>query len=216
MMIPARFHGPPASGNGGWSAGAFAVACGAGADGRAFQVTLRVPPPLDTPLIVAAGRVLDPAGTLVAEVEPDADAGPGVPIADPADAQPYPGLAEHPFPTCYVCGPGHPDGLRIFPGPLPDGRLAAAWTVPADVSVETVWAALDCPGGWSALQSRRVFLLGRIAAAVDALPAPGERCVVVAAPVAAEGRKALVDTAVYGANGTPLARARATWVALNR
>jgi hypothetical protein len=216
MLIPARFHGPPTSGNGGWSAGAFAVASGAGTDGRAFQVTLRVPPPLETPLTVADGKVLDPSGTLVAEVEPDAEAGPGVPPADPADAGPFPGHTEHPFPTCYVSGPKNPDGLRIFPGPLPDGRLAAAWKVPGDVTVETMWAALDCPGGWSALQTGRVYLLGRIAVAVGALPAPGDRCVVVGAPVSSEGRKAVVDSAVYSQDGTPLARARATWVALNR
>ena len=30
MQIPSRFNGPPASGNGGWSAGAFARASGMG------------------------------------------------------------------------------------------------------------------------------------------------------------------------------------------
>ncbi|MEV4707349.1 hypothetical protein [Actinoplanes sp. NPDC049316] len=216
MLIPARFNGPPGSGNGGWSAGAFAAAAGAGTAGPPFQVTLRVPPPLETTLTVDGGKVLDPAGTLVAEVAPEADAGPGTPPASPAQAGPYPGLTDHPFPGCYVCGPERLDGLRIFPGPLPDGRMVAAWTVPPDVTFETVWAALDCPGGWSALQTGRVYLLGRIAAAVDALPAAGEECVVVGAPVSAEGRKAVVDSTVYAPDGSPLARARATWVALNR
>ena len=216
MLIPARFNGPPGSGNGGWSAGAFAAAAGATVGGRPFQVTLRVPPPLDTPLTVSGGEVRDPAGALVAEVVADADAGPGTPVASPADAGPYPGLTAHPFPGCYACGPQHPDGLRIFPGPLPDGRVAAAWTVPPDVSFETVWAALDCAGGWSAIQGGRVYVLGRIAAVVDALPAAGEACVVVGALVSTEGRKALVDSAVHAADGSPLARARATWVAPNR
>ncbi|GGQ39430.1 hotdog family protein [Couchioplanes azureus] len=216
MLIPARFNGPPGSGNGGWSAGTFAVEAGAGADGRAFEVTLRVPPPLETPLTLSGTKVLDPAGTLVAEVTADADAGPGVPVAAPGDAGPYPGFTDHPFPGCYVCGPEHPAGLRIFPGPLPDGRMAAAWEVPPDVTVATMWAALDCPGGWSALQTGRVFVLGRIAVAVDALPAPGDRCVVVGAPVGAEGRKAVVDSTVYAPDGSPLARGRATWIAVNR
>ena len=88
--------------------------------------------------------------------------------------------------------------------------MAAAWTVPPDVTFETMWAALDCTGGWSALQDGRVYVLGRIAAVVAALPAAGDPCVVVGAPVTVEGRKAVVDSTVYAADGSPLARARAT------
>ena len=38
----------------------------------------------------------------------------------------YPGFSAHPFPTCFVCGPerAEGDGLRLFPGRLPDGRTA--------------------------------------------------------------------------------------------
>jgi hypothetical protein len=220
MQIPERFNGPPTSGNGGWSAGAFAVAAGARHDGKPFEVTLRVPPPLVTPLQLIDGRVTDGA-KLVAEVAAVADAGDGVAPATVAEAvaasRAYPGFVDHPFPTCYVCGPDRPpgDGLRIFAGPLPDGRMAAPWTVPADVSVETLWAALDCPGGWSALQTGRVYLLGRIAAAVDALPAPGATCVVVGAAAALAGRKAMVNSSVYSADGARLATARATWIAVD-
>jgi hypothetical protein len=220
MQIPGRFNGPPTSGNGGWSAGAFAVAAGARDDGRPFEVTLRVPPPLVTPLAVIDGRVTDGA-TLVAEVAAVDDAGDGVAPAAMADAvaasRAYPGFVDHPFPTCYVCGPDRPpgDGLRIFAGRLPDGRMAAPWTVPADVSVETMWAALDCPGGWSALQTGRVYLLGRIAAAVEALPPPSASCVVVGAATALAGRKAMVNSSVYSPDGVRLATARATWIAVD-
>jgi hypothetical protein len=220
MQIPERFNGPPTSGNGGWSAGAFAVAAGARHDGKPYEVTLRVPPPLVTPLKVIDGRVTNGA-TLVAEVAAVADAGDGVAPATVAEAvvasRAYPGFVDHPFPTCYVCGPDRPpgDGLRIFAGPLPDGRMAAPWTVPADVSVETMWAALDCPGGWSALQTGRVYLLGRIAAAVEALPAPGATCVVVGAAAALAGRKAMVNSSVYSPDGARLATARATWIAVD-
>jgi hypothetical protein len=218
MQIPARFNGPPASGNGGWSAGAFAVAEGAAADGRAWEVTLRTPPPLDTPLSVTDGKVVAPDGTLVAEVGALADAGDPVPPVSWDDAvlvaRGYPGLHDHPFPTCYVCGPARADGLRIFPGRLPDGRMAAPWTVPADVSVETMWAALDCPGGWSALHTGRTFVLGRIAAAVRALPAPGAACVVVGRADGMQGRKAWTRSTLYGPGGALLATARATWIAI--
>jgi hypothetical protein len=220
MQIPARYNGPPDSGNGGWSAGAFAVAAGAAADGRAFEVTLRLPPPLQTPLTVADGKVTTADGALVAEVGAVASAGPGVPAAPLAQAQAaaadYPGFTNHPFPTCFVCGPQRADGLRIFSGSLADGRTAAPWVVPSDVGVETMWAALDCPGGWAALRAGPVYLLGRIAVTVDALPTAGATCVVVGAAASIEGRKALVDSCVYAPDGARLATARATWIALNR
>ncbi|MET0415555.1 MAG: hypothetical protein ABW022_05985 [Actinoplanes sp.] len=209
MGIPARFNGPPGSGNGGWSAGAFAA-------GRAVEVTLRVPPPLEKDLTVTDDAVLD-GDTLIASLAPVE--GELVPVA-PVDAataaeasRSYPGLTNHPFPTCYVCGPERPDGLRIFPGPLPDGRTAAPWLVPADVDLPIVWAALDCPGGWTALQNGRTYVLGRIAVAVDELPAPGAECVVVGEATEFTGRKAMVNSSVYAEDGRRLASARATWIA---
>jgi len=214
MRIPARFNGPPATGNGGWSAGAFAFAAGARAGGPAVEVTLRVPPPLETELLVAAGAVR--AGdTLIAQLAAvDGELAP-VEEVDPATAGEYPGFAVHPFPTCYVCGPERPDGLRIFPGPVPAGGMAARWVVPDDVDLPTVWAALDCPGGWTALHEGRTFVLGRIAARVDELPEPGASCVVVARPTASSGRKAMVDTSVYAPGGRLIGTARATWIAVS-
>ncbi len=217
MEIPARFNGPPGSGNGGWSAGAFAVAAGATIGGPPVEVTLRVPPPLETELIVADGAVRD-GDTLVASLAPAE--GPLVPVApvDPATAaeaaRSYPGLTRHPFPTCYVCGPERPEGLRIFPGPLPDGRTAAPWLVPAEVGLPTVWAALDCPGGWSALRNGRTYLLGRIAVTAEELPEPGSHCVVVGEATEFAGRKAMVNSSVYAPDGRCLATARATWIAM--
>jgi len=216
MRIDARFNGPPTSGNGGWSAGSFAVAAGAG-PGLPFEVTLRLPPPLETDLTVADGKVTH-GSTLVAEVRAGGDAGDGVPSVDlseaTAAAQAYAGFVDHPFPTCYVCGPDRCDGLRIFAGPTGDGRTAAPWSVPADVTIPTMWAALDCPGGWSALQPGRPYVLGRITAAVAALPEPGDICVVVGRAISLQGRKAVVDSSVYAPGGARLATARATWIAV--
>lgn len=219
MLIPARFNGPPGTGNGGWCSGVFAVAAGARAGGPPYQVTLRVPPPLETGLELRDGSVF--AGdTLVAEVTGADGVGDDVPAVSLATAteasRGYPGFASHPFPTCFVCGPDRStgDGLRIFPGVLPDGRTAAPWTVPDEVSVPTLWAALDCPGGWSAIARGRAYVLGRIAARVDALPTPGDECVVMGAATDISGRKATVDSTVYGPDGRLLASARATWIAV--
>ncbi|MEH0929921.1 hypothetical protein [Micromonospora sp. CPCC 205558] len=214
MRIESQYNGPAGSGNGGWSAGIFAT----GADGsEPVEVTLRRPPPLETELTLADGEVRDPAGELVAEVRPAGVVDAVVPPVDLATAVAaaarYPGLVEHPFPNCYVCGPQRADGLRIFPGRLPDGRTAAPFRAPAQVSEATVWAALDCPGGWAVLAPGRPYLLGRIAAVVAALPQPGDECVVTGALVRVDGRKALVHTSLYGPDGALLGAARATWIA---
>jgi hypothetical protein len=212
MLIPQRYNGPPGTGNGGWCAGVFAQAAGLSEP----QVTLRVPPPLDVSLTFRDGSVR--AGdTLVATVA-EGPAGDGVPPVSLAEAaaasKGFPGFTNHPFPTCFVCGPDHPSGLRIFPGVLPDGRTAAPWTVPDDVSAPTMWAALDCPGGWAVIATGRPYVLGRIAAAIGELPAPGDECVVVGAASGIAGRKAFVDSAVHGPDGRRLGVARATWIAV--
>ncbi|NJP32236.1 hypothetical protein [Micromonospora thermarum] len=224
MIIGARYNGPPGSGNGGWSAGTFAASAldtpqsRPAAPDDAVEVTLRRPPPLETPLTRHGNEVRDPDGHLVAEVRPV----PGFrTVVDAVDlptaraaAAAYPGLVDHPFPGCFVCGPERPDGLRIFPGPLPDGRTAAPFRVPDDVDAVTVWAALDCPGGWSVIAPGRPYVLGRIAAVVDALPEPGDECVVTGMMAGAEGRKAEVHSSLYAPDGTLLAWARATWIAV--
>jgi hypothetical protein len=242
VIIPARYNGPPDSANGGYAAGMLAryVAAPAGA-----TITLRQPPPLVTPLNVvetdATIEVYD-GDRLIASAVPVAaplfDAVPPVGwAAAMTAAETYPGLVSHPFPTCFVCGPQRPpgDGLRLFPGRLPDGRTATPWIVPEDIEPTLVWAALDCPGGWAipsmgtaatvtrdAPGSRaanpsadnRPYLLGRISARVDALPAAGDGCVVMGAFMGVKGRKAEVISTVYGADGAVLGLARATWIAI--
>ncbi|MEU8814370.1 hypothetical protein [Actinoplanes sp. NPDC048796] len=216
MLIPARYNGPPGTGNGGWSAGAFAVAAGARPGGPVHEVTLRVPPPLETELRLEGGSVLD-GDTLVASLSEVGGAlSPVPPVGLPEAAEAstsYPGFTAHPFPTCYVCGTERPDGLRVFSGPLADGRTAAPWSVPEQADLPVVWAALDCPGGWAALNSGRTYVLGRIAADVAALPEPGTTCVIMGAAVEFSGRKALVNSTVYGPEGDRIATARATWIA---
>lgn len=211
MIIPARFNGPPGSGNGGYAAGVFA----GGAD---CEVTLRMPPPLDTPLSVADGQVHTPDGTLVAQLRPAGTVDTAVPpigYAAAVDAATgYAGFTHHPFPTCYVCGPERADGLRVFPGRVADDSTAAPWTVPDDVSPAMVWAALDCPGGWAVITPGRPYVLGRIAVLLRRMPGPGAGCVLRGALAAIEGRKALVHSTLYGPDGAELARARATWIAV--
>jgi hypothetical protein len=147
-------------------------------------------------------------------VELDVPEAPPWEEAEAASAR-YPGFANHAFPRCFVCGPNRDpgDGLRIFVGPLGDGRFAATWT-PVEVRPELVWAALDCPGAIAVgFPDRGETLLGRFAVRIDELPQPGERCVVLAWPLGEHGRKLYAATALVGADGRPLAKARATWIA---
>jgi hypothetical protein len=223
LIIPARFNGPPESGNGGYVSGMLASYVALAADSpAAATVTLREPPPLDTPLSVATedGVVSVSDGERLIATASPASGVPGEPVPPVSFAEAsalgdtYPGLVSHPFPTCFVCGPKRDDGLRLFPGRLPDGRTASAWRVSMDSSPVLVWASLDCPGGWSIGVDARPYLLGRLTASVSAVPEPGDECVVMGRVVGFDRRKAFVATTLYGPTGAVLARGYATWIAL--
>ena len=217
LTIGARFNGPDGSANGGYTCGRIAALLGGGA-----EVTLRSPPPLERALAVGRDgdlfRVVD-GETVVAEavpgsVELDVPEAPPWEEAEAASAR-YPGFADHAFPRCFVCGPNREpgDGLRIFAGPLGEGRFAATWT-PAEVRSELVWAALDCPGAIAVgFPDRGETLLGRFAVRIDELPQAGERCVVLAWPLGEDGRKLYAATALFGEHRRVLATGRATWIA---
>src|ERR687898_3259262 len=69
LTIPAHFNGPPESGNGGYTCGRVAQLV----QSEGVEGSLRSPPPLDTPLVVARerGRVeVRNADTLIAEGRP--------------------------------------------------------------------------------------------------------------------------------------------------
>ncbi|MGN6302914.1 MAG: hypothetical protein ACTHN8_17665 [Angustibacter sp.] len=236
LAIPARFNGPPRSGNGGWTCGALAQHIVAG-EGEAVQVRLMAPPPLDTDLVVTGDERQATASdgdrvVATASVVPSPFAAPApepVPwdVAAAAESA-YRGLHDHPFPTCFSCGTGRPasDGLGLRPGPLADRPEVTACTwVPADdvagpegrVTAEVTWAALDCPGGWSVDLAGRPMVLGTMTARVDALPRAGVRHVVMGRVQRQEGRKAWTETALYALAPAPrlLARASAVWIAVD-
>ena len=222
LVVPARFNGPAGSGNGGWSAGALAAYVDA--DGGAVEVTLRQPPPLDTPMeVVEDDGVMtamhEGAPALVARRAALAPEGvPAVSMALAREAATrYPGLEQHPFPTCFTCGterePG--DGLRIFPGRVDDldgrPRVAAPW-VTGEADLRVVWAALDCAGAWAADMEDRMMVLGRMSAEVLGTPVAGEEHVVVGLARGSEGRKHRTATTVVDPRGAVLGRAEQVWI----
>ncbi len=211
LRIARRFNGPPGSANGGISAGLLA----AHVSEPVVDVTLRRPPPLEVDLEVVDGRLLCD-GDLVAEAVPgsvDVSPPPSVGLdRAAAAAATYQGLTAHPFPTCFVCGPDHPTGMHLFPGPVGD-VVACTWT-PHDSSAVLVWAALDCPGGWSVDITGRPMVLGRMACRIDALPDAGVPHVVQGWLLGSAGRKVYTGSALYDSTGQVLAVAQSTWVTL--
>ena len=214
-MIPRRFRGPLNSGNGGYVAGRLA-----GVLGGVVEVTLRRPPALDRPLrlervddalelfdgdlLVAEARVAS------LELEPP----PGAPSFSEAAAAPEapPWWGTEEYDECFSCGMrGEGDGLEIHPRPF-DGFVAAPW-VAVEVSTGIVWSAIDCSGAYAVGgPGRGEPLLARMTARVDRLPAEGDRCVVVGWPIEEDGRKLHAGTALYGADGDPIAVSRQLWI----
>lgn len=223
--IATRFRGPTSSGNGGYTAGLLASHLPG-----AVEVTLRRPPPLerDLPTIeTSAGWQLRDGDDLVAEaVAVSRDSlGERVPAVDVDTARAaegaYPGLHRHPFPECFVCGPAREsgDGMRLAPGRLPDGRTACTWTPDASLAGDGgriadpyVWAALDCPGGWTGDLEGRPMVLGRIGALVVTAPRVGQTYVVVGRRRGADGRKTWTASTVYDAEGQVRGLASHTWI----
>jgi hypothetical protein len=58
------------------------------------------------------------------------------------------------------------------------------------------------------------MVLGRMTAAVDALPVVGDPCVVVGQRLRDEGRKTFTASTAYDSDGRVLGRAEALWIAL--
>ncbi len=225
LTIGKTFHGPPASGNGGYVCGRLARFI----DGPAL-VRLKAPPPLGRPLTVEdndTGVQLTDQGRIVALARPTAFdlEVPSPPTPDEAlrASRSYRGFTNHWFPTCFVCGPARDEGqgLRIFAGPLPDRDMVAAPWKPhstlADhngmVRSEFVWAALDCPGAFTFPEPEKgVALLGEMAARLTTAVRAAEPCVVVGWSLGRKGRLHFSATALFDRRGTCCAMARATWV----
>ena len=152
----------------------------------ACECTLRKPIPLERDLKTENfdqhARLLADSEVIIEAVPTQLDIDLHKPIAfEQADRAMVesPALSEnHPFPTCFTCGPKRAlgDGLRIFPGRLPgangdNSALAASWIPDSSltnggvvVRPEFVWAAMDCPTGFAAgFPWRGTLVTGRLA-----------------------------------------------------
>ena len=231
-MIGRQFCGPPNSGNGGYVCGILSR----GVDGPATAV-LRAPIPLDTDLGLEArdgGNVLlGEADAMIAQGGPAKQALPEPPPAPSLEAARaaglrHIGLTQRVHPICFTCGPERQDGdgLRVLPGQLEGAEtsvVACTWTPHAAfadaegmIAPEVVWAALDCPGyfAWVEKEGRHGALLGTMTGEVLRHPKAGEPCVVMAWPLARDGRKETAGVALFGADGELMARAHQVWIVM--
>jgi hypothetical protein len=233
IVIGRQFCGPPNSGNGGYVCGVLAKDL----EGPATSV-LRAPVPLDTPLVFerrdGAVVMTGVEGQLIGQGAPSAGA--ELPETPPAPSlaaaraagQRYVGLSTAFHPICFTCGTerSEGDGLRMFTGRLDGaqpGVVAGVWRPHAQFAdddglarTEVIWAALDCPGyfAWVEKEGRHGALLGTMTGEVLRRPRAGEETIVLAWPLARDGRKETAGVALYSAQGELLARAHQVWIVM--
>ena len=234
VTIPAKYCGPPNSGNGGYMC-ALVARC---IEGIA-QVYLRAPAPLEKPLTVdllPGNRALMRDGeTVLAEGSPGYldERPPPAPTWEVAVAASLrsPMRTYHPYPTCYGCGPerARDDGLRIFTaqeGTLPTGfgiwePNEALGATGQSVDEKIVWIALDCGTGiLPVVPAREMFgqkarvMTGMMTARFDRPVIIGNRYTTRSWLTATEGRKLHLGSAIYDATGVPVASSQSLWFAL--
>lgn len=233
ITVPARFCGPPDSGNGGYTCGLLAREIGG-----VVECTLRMPVPLQVPLQLersqAAGSLRFEGKTVVEAVATAIDVTPPPPVSFAVAAQAMassPAMdSRHPFPTCFVCGPrrGMRDGLRIFPAPLEGNLHVASWVPDPEfgefgssdgeplLRSEFLWAAMDCPTGFaSGFPTVGKLVTGRLAVHQLQPIRTGTGCVLMSWPLRVEGRRKYFSAACLYQGGLLCAVARATWIRVN-
>lgn len=231
VSVPARFSGPPNSGNGGYTCALLARHIG-----NPAEVTLRKPIPIERAMQVMrdgdAFKLL--AGEeLIAEGKSatiDLELPKFVSYAEAqAAAEQSPAFTNHPFPTCFVCGPlrRRGDGLRIFPGIAGESAIGRTFACPwqpareladadGDIKPEFIWSAMDCPTGFAGgFPYMGKLVTGRLAVKLVAPVSADERCVIMSWPLGIEGRKHHAAAALFGEDSTVRAEAKATWIKLD-
>ena len=236
FTVPKQFCGPPSSGNGGYFCGSVASFFDI-----PIEVRLKAPPPLDTTMHIQRGADLSAvyAGErLIAQVRPLTESIEPVPMLDleaasQCSAEGLRGsLINHPFPTCFVCGPqrSEGDGMRVFTGPQEDTSLyGAKWHAhPAwssngtSIDPRYIWSALDCPSSGPAFatsvqaDSDIAYVLGTLSVEIKGQVQVGEDYSIVCATDEDHERLYRTRVSLYGKDKSLLAAGYAVWIQVPR
>lgn len=221
LMIARRFNGPPSSGNGGYVSGLI----GQNING-AVEVSLRLPPPLETKLELSRKNddIILHSGETIYGIGKSAVLDLEIP-STPHDAkfENHPANVEFtPFNTCFVCGDARElgDGLCIHARPVAglEGRVGADWILDQSLADRDgyvdpvfIWSALDCPG-YAACAYGEPALLARMTAQVTGKLKCEDKAFVLGWNKGGSGRKRFCGTAVYDQDCNLIAAAEALWV----
>ena len=249
LTIATRYCGPPDSANGGYVAGLLAkpLRATSNSDHLGIQVRLLAPPPLEQELdLYEMNSELGELGSLlqmgqtevaVATLVPQPPAPPAAPTFEQAKAaMAHFDGSDHPFPGCFVCGPGRDsaDALCIYPGKVSTvpaaekPMVASTWQVDADycnedgvLNTEILCAALDCPSSFGILEvasnkEMEPMVLASFTFVLNGDLKAGEQAIAVGWAESRKGRKAFGGSAIYNSAGQCVAYAEALWISLNR
>ena len=236
FTIAPQFCGPPQSSNGGYFCGRIAEHFS-----HAIAVRLKAPPPLDAKLH------LEPEGDNTLITDGHNEIGLAIPAGPAPEPSPFIALPQareiseqgrqdaavnHPFPTCFVCGPNRDkqDGMRIFTGPNSDETLYAAhWFAEAawasdgkTIDERYIWSALDCPSSGPAFatvldpKSTKAYVLGTLEVHIEKA-VPAEQDYVITCSLDEDtGKLYKTRVSLYDAQGQHYASGRAVWVQVPR
>lgn len=221
VTIPGRFNGPEGMVNGGIASGLVSSHI----EGPT-KVRLHAPVPLDRALELRTG---EDQATLTADGRTFATAVKTAPSslnpprrirAGEVESLPRFNRDLNPFPTCFVCGHLRTDGMGLEMRHTPEGGIAAVFD-PTRVMARGLilaprflWAALDCPSGYAALQDIGPGVLGTLTAEIHRRVVVGEPLVVIAERREVEGRKIASASALYDHEGDLVAYAETVWVTI--
>jgi hypothetical protein len=226
VTIPRRFQGIEGMAQGGHVAGLVSSLLD-----HEVAISFRSPCPLEVPLVVQEDgehhRLLH-GDLVVLDAEPDDFVPEPLPFVSWAEAEAARAWAEtqswlQNVSTCFSCGSG-PESLRVHAGRVNQSGIYASpfvhppWMANGRyVEHRFLWAPIDCAAGWRVAvgEDARPAVTGRSRVAVHHDVEAGEPLVVVAdAEAAWDGRKRRARSAIFAADGTPVATSESLWIAI--
>ena len=236
FTIDGRFCGPPRSSNGGYFCGMVAEHFN-----TPVAIRLKAPPPLNAVL------TLESEGDQTRITDGCRDIGVALPPKEMPKPSPFISLEQarciseqgrvgsginHPFPTCFVCGPHRErgEGMRIFTGPNSDETLYAAhWFAEAawsgdgkTVDARYIWSAMDCPSSGPAFatisdpKSTKAYVLGTLEVHIEKSVPVGQDYVITCSLDEDTGKLYKTRVSLYDGQGQHYASGRAIWVQVPR